>query len=190
MRHHAHSAERRAIPPLATTSLAVILLLLSLLNGCGSAPEPVPAEQEGFALYLLAGDIKPSDLAALSHLPLRESPLIAEPDVISYSRSSHEIELSPATYEAVRAVSVPLDGRPFAVCVDGAPVYAGAFMTSLWSGSFDGVVIVLPLESAPGGDLHAIQLTLGYPGPDFFAGDDPRSDARVLDSLADSAKLR
>jgi len=39
-------------------------------------------------------------------------------------------------------------------------------------------------------DRHVIRLELGYPGPDCFVGQDPRSDPRILDALESASKLR
>jgi hypothetical protein len=50
----------------------------------------------------------------------------------------------------------------------------------------------LQLQAAPlvSPDRQVIRLELGYPGPDFFVGQDPRSDPRILDALESAGKLR
>jgi hypothetical protein len=65
------------------------------------------------------------------------------------------------------------------------PIYLGAFWPLYSSLSFDGVVIPVPLMDEP-----VIQITLGYPSPSFFAGEDPRSDPRILQALAQAGRLK
>ena len=77
---------------------------------------------------------------------------------------------------------VPTGGVPFVMTANGERIYAGAFWTMLSSLSYDGVVILdpLPLSSVMPGDLR---ITLGYPAPELFTGEDPRSDPRILEAL-------
>jgi len=122
-----------------------------------------------------------------SHLKLEEKPLLTMEDIISYSITTHEIELTAAGYEKIRGLSVPVDGIPFAVCVNGQPIYTGAFWPGYSSLSFDGIVID-PIFATI--EHPVIQIQLGYPGPDFFKGEDPRSDPRILMVLERVGKLK
>ena len=167
---------------------AVVTLLVALVLGgvgCGGSPSG-----EGFAIYLPATDIPPSRLAALSHIEIADAPLVASDDVVAYAAGSHEIELTPAAYERIAALEVPVSGLSFAVCVDRAPVYAGAFWTEISSASFDGVVIMKAFSPESTPESSVIRLELGYPGRDFFTGADPRPDPVVLDALRQAGKLR
>ncbi|MDH4209762.1 MAG: hypothetical protein OEV76_12865, partial [Anaerolineae bacterium] len=105
----------------------------------------------GFSIYLLADEMPATELAgvALSDLQLRIEPLVSARDIISYSRQTHEIELTVEAYERIRqlfTLPVEVRGIPFVVCVGTDRIYAGAFMTPASSISFDGVVILEPFD--------------------------------------------
>ncbi len=151
-----------------------------LLGGCSSP------QREGFAIYLLKGNVPPTRLPALSHLELADEPLITHGDIVSYEEATHRMTLVPAAYARVTALKVPTSGLSFAVCVNRSPVYAGAFWADYSSQFYDGVVIMQPLADAGDG---TIAISLGYPSGSFFRGDDPRGDARVLNSLRAAGKL-
>jgi len=182
---------------MAASARVVIGLVLLTLVGCNPTPTepttvPTTAQQpagaaDGFAIYLLAGDVPPDRLAALSHLELQDSPLLTGDDVVFYAWETHEIDLTASGVEAIRGLVVPVNGKSFAVCVDGQPIYAGAFWASYSSLSFDGVVIETTLVSD---DDPLIRIELGYPGADFFRGPDPRPDTRVLLALEQAGKLK
>jgi hypothetical protein len=146
-----------------------------------------PATESGFSIHLLAQDTSPQQLAILSHLELEENPLLSINDIVSYRTATHEIELTATGYERIHSLSVPVGGIAFAVCVDGQPIYAGAFWVGYSSLSFDGVVIDTTLARS---DHPVIRIQLGYPGPAFFRGDDPRSDPRILQALEEAGRLR
>ena len=153
----------------------------------GAPARPARAEDEGFAIYLTAGALNVAQVAAadLAQVPLAETPLIATDDMRAYLRARHEIELTPEAYDRVRELAIPVGGRPFVVCVDGHPVYWGAFWTPLSSASFSGVVIMQPLGAVG----HTIGVELGYPSAQAFQGEDPRGAAEIMDALARAGKL-
>jgi hypothetical protein len=176
------------------------LLILWALVSCGiQAPGsptaiatlPVTSRPNGayaFAIYLLANDVSPDKLTMQCHLELASEPVLTIDDIVSYTQTTHMLELTSATYERLHAFQVPTSGKPFAVSVNGEVVYSGAFWTMISSQSYDGVVIILdPIALAP---QPIIQVQLGYPGPDFFKGEDPRSDPRIIKALKDAGKLR
>ena len=122
-------------------------------------------------------------------LPRQEQPILTTRDITCYNLSQHEIELTDNAYRRIQqlfSTPVKTDGIPFVVTVGEIPIYTGAFWTPLSSLSYNGIVIMQPME--PGGNL--IQIELGYPGPDFFGGIDPRSDPRILDALQQSGKIK
>lgn len=180
-----------------TLVLFSALLLLALVEcGTGVPTSPAapptaimtPTRTYAFAIHLLADNVPPEQLAILSHLELESEPILTIDDIVTYDKSSHEIELTAAGYERIHGFQVPTSGRAFAVSVNGEPIYTGAFWTLLSSQSFDGIVILVdPIEVAK---EPTVQIQLGYPGPDFFRGDDPRSDPRVLQALGQAGKLR
>ena len=161
--------------------------LIIVLSGCEKPDIPVQ-KVGGFAIYLAAQSVETSQLAKMDidSIPREDMPVITMDDIISYSRDTHEIELSSSAYDRLMQMGVPVDGRPFVVCLDGKPVYAGAFWVMWSSFSFDGVVIMLPsLTGTP-----VIQLSTGYPAPGFFKGKDPRSNKKIFRSLEAAGKLK
>ncbi len=162
---------------------AALALVILLGVACGGGPAP----GEGFAIYLPAGDVSLAQLDALSSIEIADTPLVSGADIVTYSADTHEIELTPAAYEKI----VTLEGWPsFVVCVDGRPIYSGAFWTIMRSSTFDGVVIIKPFSSEAAPNHCVLRLELGYPGRDWFNGEDPRADPRVLDALERAGKLR
>jgi len=65
-------------------------------------------------------------------------------------------------------------------------MYWGAFWTSASSMSFDGVTIWTPPMTF---EPNMIKLTLGYPCSFFYAGEDPRNNTEVMESLDQAGKL-
>ncbi|MGD8815350.1 MAG: hypothetical protein PVI78_12830, partial [Anaerolineales bacterium] len=106
-------------------------------------------------------------------------------DILSYYAESHVIELAPSV--AARWDELELPGKPFVAAVDGEPIYAGAFMAAYFSRSYDGVVILWPTMF---GSDNRITIQLGYPWEDFFTGEDPRADPRILTALRQAGKLQ
>lgn len=170
-----------------TVARAALLIILALVVvGCSCDTE----QSEGFALYLPAVETPVSQLPILSHIKLADAPLVSGADIVSYSKDTHQIQLTAAAFRRVADLEVPVRGLAFVVSVDRQPIYTGAFYTSLSSMSFDGVVIVTPLDSdVTAACRHMIQLELGYPGPSFFSGEDPRADPAILGSLEQVGKL-
>ena len=146
-----------------------------------------PTIENGFSIYLLAQNISPQQLAVQSHLELEKNPFLSINDIVAYRKATHEIELTATGYEKIHSLSVPVNGKAFAVCVDGQLIYVGAFWVGYSSLSFDGIVIdnILATKEHP-----VIRIQLGYPGSTFFRGDDPRSDPRILQALEQAGKLR
>jgi hypothetical protein len=141
----------------------------------------------GFAIYLADQSVETAHLMELDvdSIPLEDTPVITINDIISYKKNTHGIELTPSAYDRLMQMGVPVDGSPFVVCLDGKPVYAGAFWVVWSSLSFDGVVILLPALT----DTATVQIELGYPGPDFFRGKDPRNNKKMFHSLEQAGKL-
>ena len=119
------------MPVLSKWIVLLIDVVILSLAAC-TAPTPAPTRgpaSEGFAIYLPAQKIAANEMleANLSDLELEDKPILSVDDIITYSKSTHEIELTPAAYERLSQLSVPTTGVPFVVCVDRAPVYGGAF---------------------------------------------------------------
>ena len=127
--------------------------------------------------------------ADLYDLELMDQPVISTADIISYTQATHTIQLKQDAYQRIQdlfLLPVDVDGMPFVVSVGGEPVYGGAFWTPASSLIFDGVTIMEPFAS----DTTIIRLELGYPSTDVVSGVDPRSDARIMETLEAAGKLR
>ena len=162
-----------------------MLVILLAVYSCAS-PKGTAPEGKGFDIYLLAQDIPVSEMPIVSHLDLADGPLVSLKDIVSYSRETHEIELTAQAYQGLLELEVPTNGKVFVVCVDRQPVYWGAFWAVYSSMSFDGVTILTPLFP----DRHTIQLELGYPSESFYSGEDPRPNPGIMRSLQQAGKLR
>jgi hypothetical protein len=169
-------------------SLLVILMSLELIAGCRPAGTPVTATPPAggeFAIYLTAQNPDVGSSPDLSRLELSPEPLLSLDDVIFYSSQTHHIKLTRAAVERFSQLNLP--GQAFVVTAEGKPIYAGRFMAAYFSRSDSGVVILWPSMYE---DAETIQIQLGYPGPSFFSGQDPRSDPRIMSVLEQSGKLR
>lgn len=163
----------------------LILLLGLVLTGCQAA------QRNGFAIYLLDEPVPTSQLAEMDieELILQDKPILSSDDIISYDRSNHTIELTRRAYNRIQQIfpmPVKVDGIPFVVCVGNERIYTGAFWTPLSSLSYDGAVIMQPLDPAG----TTVRIVLRYPAPEVFTGDDPRGDARILHALEQDGKLK
>jgi hypothetical protein len=160
--------------------------LAFVFSGCQST------KNNGFAIYLLANkDLPTSELAkiGINQLDIETKPIISIEDIISYDKTTHNIVLTQEAITRIQRIfpkPVNVGGIPFVLCVGKERIYTGAFWTPLSSLSYNGVVIMQSLDATE----TTIQITLGYPGQDFFTGDDPRTDARIMDSLEQSQKLK
>ena len=156
------------------------------LAACVSTPPASTTPQgEGFAIYLTAGDIPVSQMEALSHVEIADTPVISETDIVSYHWDTHEIELTAEAVARLEGLQVPTNGKAFVVCVDRQPVYWGAFWASYSSQSFDGITIWTLFPS----DDRTITIRKGYPGGSFFKGEDPRNNPLIEEVLARDHKL-
>lgn len=166
--------------------MALVLTVCGLLasSGC-SAPNPFP-EGEGFAIYLTRNDIPPAQMEALSHVDIADQPVLSLDDIVAYDAGTHEMELTVDAFDRIACLEVPVSGRSFVVCVNGQPIYWGAFWTRVSSLSFDGVTIWKPFGP---GDSKVIKLGLGYPSASFYWGEDPRNNAEAMESLEKAGKL-
>ncbi len=113
------------------------------------------------------------------------APFLSTADIVSYDGATHEIALTPDAVARIRALKVPTSGTPFVVCLGREPVYRGAFWTGLSSQSYDGVII-----ETLAAERGTVCIELGYPGPGFFRGPDPRPDPRLMQALQQAGKLR
>jgi len=159
-----------------------IMLLLSILVSSICAT----SKGEGFAIYLTREDTPPEKMEMFSHIDIADQPIVSIQDIITYNAQTHEIKLTDEAFERIANLEVPVRGKSLLICVDGAPIYWGAFWTPISSISFDGVIIWKPLSSQ---EPKVITIGLGYPTSSFFEGEDPRNNPTVLHSLEQAGKL-
>jgi hypothetical protein len=166
--------------------LALIVLIFTVVCciSCDGEGESQTQAEDCFGIYFTAQDVSIDSLAILSYIEPSDEPLISICDVKSYTSEVHEIELTASAADRIQQMNLP--GKAFVVCVDNQPVYSGAFMSAYFSRSYDGVVIMWPLVNDNG---KTIRIELGYPGEEFFRGEDPRSDPRILGCLERCNKL-
>ena len=172
--------------------MTVPLLLTVAVLACGCDAEkrlatPTLAAPEGFAIYLTEPEIRPDKLILQSHIELADQPLLSEADLVQYEWASHEMTLTQAGKEKLLALKLPTSGVSFVVCVNKAVVYTGAFWPGYSSASWDGATIDPILMT---GDRPVVRIELGYPGPAFFQGPDPRGDPRIRAALEKVGKLK
>lgn len=170
--------------------IALVMGVIILLGACTkSTPAPTTGATEGFAFYLPAHEIPTNDILRinLNDLELSDRPIISLDDIVTYSKNTHEIELTSAACERIRSLEISVRGLPFAACVDRQPIYGGAFWVGYSSVSFNGIAIdVLCCDQS-----HSLRIQLGYPeSAELFVGEDYRADRRILQSLAAADKLK
>ena len=167
--------------------LSLFLAIFCMMAGSGCQSR----KDDGFAIYLLARDIPPAAVSQthIDRLVLESKPIISGDDIVSYEKTDHALVLTQTAYGRVQQLfpmSVGVYGLPFVVCVGKERIYTGAFWTPISSLSYDGVVIMQPFEAQG----TTVQIVLGYPSPDFFKGNDPRADARIMKVLEQAGKLK
>lgn len=164
-------------------ALRLALALITLINLSACARRPA---QESFTLRRLNTTLSIDELVTVnpSGLSCADEVLITTQDIAHYDWATHTITLTPKA--AARLAEMDLVGTPFVVCLDGSPVYAGVFWSSLFSRSYEGIVIdvlLLPADAK----LH---IATGYPeSPEGFAGQDRRSDVRIWRALYAAGKV-
>ena len=120
--------------------------------------------------------------------------LIAADQIRGYEWQSHTLALAPTALEMLHdkllATGRLVTGVPFKLTVDGKPLYSGKFTSIFSSASIDDVCIILGRKVIER-DLPAnrLRIQLGYPGPQFFTGADPRGDERLHAALKAAGKL-
>lgn len=168
-----------------------------LLTACTSKVNetPVPTQSttgEAFELYLVADEqMSGADVYNydINDLPLAEAPLITTSDIASYDQNNHAINLTDEAYQrhlAIFSGGMPMSGVPFVILSNGERIYAGAFWSMASSLSYDGIAIV----QIPDPVNNPLLITLGYPSSEFFTGQDPRDDARLMQALDDAGLLK
>ncbi len=144
-----------------------------------------------FDVYLVEEEISPQQMrnTNLAALRLKDTPLLSVDDIVAYRWETHEIELSVSASKRLTQLerSIPLGGGlPFVIYAGGEPIYGGALWTSYSSATYDGIVI----DVHPAGLGEPVAIGLGYPTPEWFSGEDLRSDPRIYRALEEAGKLK
>ncbi len=103
-------------------------------------------------------------------------------DIIKYNKNTHEITLSNQAFNIIKNIE---PGTIFIVYLKEKEIYNGVVWSSLYSSSYDGIVIKKPLDY----ETREIQLQLGYPNENYFTGKDPRNNAELFKILKNFKKL-
>jgi len=164
------------------------LIACDFLNGLVQKRLPESAEPEEarkrdakskdkVEVYLAKGekDAHSSTNVPLSQIELEDVPLFTSDDVLHYDIDSDRFILNDTAYEAIQRVKLSVFGRSFVLMVGKRRVYKGALWDGWSSVTFDGVLIVRPMDKAN----TELQLELGYPNKEQFTGQDPRHDPEV-----------
>lgn len=144
------------------------------------------AEPPALAFYLLARSLPAAGVASTppALLPRASQPFLTLNDVLTYTQATHSLTITLEAWQRLATLEVPVNGLPFVLYVRGEPIYAGALWTPVSSLSYDGVTMLWPSTLTA-----TLRLDLGYPGPAFFTGSDPRADPRLLQVLTEAGKL-
>ncbi|MBS1797084.1 MAG: hypothetical protein JSS81_24870 [Acidobacteria bacterium] len=159
-----------------------ILIVFALLPAFFQTAYAKP--NKGFALYLLPPKIRAADLGRLDVTKLKPEgrPFLTGVDYYLYNRDLNEMNIIYTAVDRLKNLRVPASGRPFAVFVDDAPVYAGAFFRGPAPAAFGGVAIDLSTftENNP---------VLKFGLDPQSAAADPRSDERLMRAFLEKSKL-
>jgi hypothetical protein len=109
--------------------------------------------------------------------------VFSDKDIVTYNKSSHEIKLTEEGVEKIKALKVPVAGRPFVIRLNGDEIYNGSFVNPSSSISYSGIAIVTFIQN------NGVTIDLGYPNSEFFEGVDPRNHSEIFDYLQKVGKL-
>jgi hypothetical protein len=156
-----------------------------------ATPTHTVSERPGgvFDVYLVQDDISVGEMmdADVAQLQLEETPLLSIENLVAYHWDTHGMELTPSGAERLARLEPSLlGGLPFVLCAGGEPIYGGALWTSYSSATYPGIVI----DVYPASLGQPVPIRLGYPTPEWFTGEDLRSDARIYQELEEAGELK
>lgn len=169
--------------------MKIILLSLMMIITATDSTFSQENKAKAFAIYLLPNSIKSSQLAKLDLKKLKPvgKPFIYQHDIQTYNQDKHEFQIASFQVgEKLQKQKNELRGRTFAVFVGDEAIYVGAFGTSIWSQSFDGIYIDIYVINK---ENPILKFALGYPTEKFFKGNDLRSDLRILKAFEQVGNL-
>ena len=160
----------------------LILGVMIVLVSCNSISNS-PGEVELYLLrsYETIGTEFQIDEATVV---LKESPLVAYSDFLSYDSQHYTFLITDNAKDAIANLEHSVHGVPFAIVADNTLIYTGYFWPSYSSQSCTWLVI----ESAF--IENNLTLSLGYPGgSDSIEISDRRNDSRILAIFRNDDKL-
>lgn len=161
----------------------LVLVIFLFVSAC-KEQEVKPGESVGIYLLKSPQDVGGSCRVDASAAVLQDSPAAGNEDIVAYSQSDYQFELTNAAFRKIQALQ---DGTPFAVTVDGRVIYYGLAKPG-FSSSACPKSIIMDAFWAPG---NKIFLKLGHPGAAKDSGiDDQRNNPKLLATLRNQGKLR
>jgi hypothetical protein len=151
---------------------------------------------KGFAIYLLPQNIKTNRLKNLDLKKLKPTGtlVITESDIQYYQKETHEFRVDNLAAGRIKKINDQGTARGFAVFVGDQAIYTGAFWKSIFSQSFDGIIIntFKAVGNRPyswQSEYPILTLETGYPSPSYFKGTDLRSAPKIFKALEEAGKL-
>ncbi len=147
-----------------------VLIIISLIIGLWVILYPQSlSTKQGFGIYLAEND----------------KLIISDKEIISYNDLSYELELTDEGVDRIKALDVPMSGKPFAAKLGEKTIYEGSFWVPWSSQSYSGIVInILSIQN------NNIKLEQGYPSSSFFEGADLRDNSELSNHFRSLQKLR
>lgn len=150
---------------------------------------------EGFNIYLLP-KIKPDRLSTINIKNLKPygKPLISQNEILYYQKETHEFQIDYIAAERIKKINDSGSSSIFVVFLGEKAVYVGAFWKSIFSKSFDGIIIdtFKALGKSPyysNSDFPVLKFELGFPSSEYFKGIDHRNDAEIFSALENAGVL-
>jgi hypothetical protein len=125
---------------------------------------------KGFGIYLLENDTL----------------IISDADILSYNKTSHEIDLTDECVKRLEEAKTPIFGR-FVIRINAEDIYYGTFVPPFVSRSYpdsEPVIMTPPLS----GSYDFVKIQMGYPF-DQPQDVDPRNNTKVFDYFQKVGKL-
>ena len=152
--------------------IPITLILFTLITSACSSEN-----DQSFAIYI-------SEESQLTNFN-PDIKILGVEDIIKYDWENHEITITKEASKRFEELNPPVNGWYFAVFLGEELIYDGYIWPLYSSLSYDGIVIEYPIISD-----NTLKIINGYPGEDFFKGDDLRNDQRIYDSLDQDGKIK
>lgn len=113
-----------------------------------------------------------------------DSVIVHYDEILGYDSVSHTFLIDNEAGERIRDVWFPTSGIGFIFALDSTLIYKAYFVPGYSSMALFNEVCVEPYSYR-----NKYRFNLGYPGPDYYTGDDPRNDHRIIERLKVDGKL-